>query len=211
MSILPRFIDDGGTNRPYADDESGSLQLRSECCCVTCVPASSSCADCFDVTPNQYTVTFATTSLCACVQFGAIRDLSFAWNTALNQPHTLTWVAGCDWDLRVTNGLQITQYDETDGSCATVRAGYPVNNDYIITLSLSGGTWTLHVSAGFGGRIYEFFRGTVAANNDGGGNDLCATVPGISNNYAVGDCSGTFGAAPTVKSGYGGSATIVCV
>lgn len=45
MSQLPRFITDGGTRRPYADNSSGTLEPRFECCCDgDPVP----CTDCYE-------------------------------------------------------------------------------------------------------------------------------------------------------------------
>lgn len=206
MSIFPRFIDDGGTNRPYADDESGSLQLRSECCCG-CVDTTGTCTNCDDLKPDEYVVTFEGVTLCGCVgvdyiQFGGSSS-DVTLNFVLNAAHTLTYDGSCVWSKTITNGLSYQAYD--DGACTTPTTNGDQDVDVTITLTRNATTWDLEVLSSANEQL---FTDTQTADTSGA-DQLCATVPDFENDLAVGDCVSAVIATRPVA--YDGTATVVCV
>lgn len=129
--------------------------------------SAAACGDCDECTPDEIRVVFSGVTPCDCVPFGSA-GYNITFNTALNGSHTLTQVMGenCKWQVNYTNGLhENSWFSDTDcgGSPDEDR-----DNDYTILLELSGGTWTLTVSADVtyldSGSI-AIFHGTVAQSD----------------------------------------------
>ena len=110
MSRLPRFITDGGgTRRPYADDASGTLQPRFECCCGCCdytvtvsnCPAlngSYDVTDGVDYDDGTVTITRVTTTLTIQLKSDPMGVyITAIADSAIDCPDEDTWSAD-DWD-----------------------------------------------------------------------------------------------------------------
>lgn len=176
-----------------------------DCCGAGCTAVSpvDECTHCDDVTPSQYQVTISSVTVCGCYTGDAIPSLNFTINGA----HTLTQLApgSCFWFLTITNGLTITSYSSSDGSCT----GSTTTSSQNVTMILSrlAGEWDFTITT----PDYLIFNDTQDADTSGA-SELCATISNtFTNDWVVGDC-GTIpaGLAETVVT-YGGSATVVCL
>ncbi|MGB0970426.1 MAG: hypothetical protein ACPGVG_05620 [Mycobacterium sp.] len=110
MSRLPRFItDSGGTRRPYADDASGTLEPRFECCCDCCdytltitnCPALNGSYDkTYDTDFDDGTVliTRVTTTITVSLKSDPMNVfITFIADDSFDCPTDVTWSAD-DWD-----------------------------------------------------------------------------------------------------------------
>ncbi len=211
MSILPRFIDDGGTNRPYADDESGTLELRSECCCDTCTASLTACTHCDDTTPSEYQVTFSGVNLCTtCVLAHDGGYIKCNWTGAdvLNTVHTLTQDTSCTWTKTLSVDVINFVYS-FNSDCSSPVIDDDMNLEIVLTRTAT--QWTLDVY----GDTFDMcvFYGVENADTDGGGNQLCATVPTVGQDLTScgEDAAGGLGSSGSYGAATGGSATIVCL
>lgn len=204
-------LDAGGAARLHDADDTCPE------CCGGCTTGSATCINCDDLVPDQYDVTFAGITLCGCTTaaFAGV-DIRLAWNTNLNGTFRLSQTNQCIWFTTITGGVQRTFYEENNETCATVAVGSPANIDVLITLTRTATEWQVLAYAQEGAVFYYLFFGTVTANTSGA-DQLCATVPGASSVYVVGDC-GEIPAGAKDPLGIGdailahsGSSTVVCV
>jgi len=215
------FIDGDGK---IGIDATGKIRLvdaSSDCpTCCGCTASGTSCTHCDDTTPSQYTVTFSGVTICTgCVQdqnTGSYINLSYNGGFNLNGTFTLTQNTSCVWESTRVNALTMEAF--SDSGCTTSTQG-PTTSDLTIRLSRGATAWDLTVSTdGFGigpegeaasGAFADF---SVAADTDGGGNQLCATVPSFTNeNTGSGSCGSLNSGGDGSVYFYDGIATVACV
>lgn len=184
-------------------------------CCCGCTESASACTNCDDITPTQYTVVFSGTNICDSCDLDEVGseyfEGSYINSFLLNSSHVLDQTATpCFWqkDYSASYVYKFTSY-AGDSTCTTVS--YTTDFNIRIELTRTATEWTLQAvvyrtGIGVVGRL---FSGTVAANTSGGGDQLCATVPVVSNGYTAGQCGDNDGG--NRKFATGGSATITCV
>lgn len=178
-----------------------------------CTESSEDCEHCDDLTSEQKEITISGSSLCTCLEINSGSDgrsLAFANGFQVNASHTVVQRESdsCVWQVTYSNALE--QVVHTGSADCSGAGGSSLFVDVVVRLTRTLDKWVLHIFDEFGD--YSLFLGSVDADTNEDEDQLCASIPAISNELSECNVIETVSTSPVYRTiNTSGAATIQCL